>query len=57
MKINDRITIKGVPKTDPDHEGRIIKIEANGVRIANMNMPFCGTYTYHFVPFEKVEIK
>lgn len=55
IQINDRIEIKGVDKNNPNHEGRIIKIDDNGVYIANMNMPYMGTYSMHFVKFEDIE--
>ena len=55
MKINDFITIKGIPKTNPNHEGRVTKITNKGVYITNVNMPFMGTYINKFVPNEKIE--
>jgi len=54
IKINDVINIKGIKKTNPNHEGRVIKINDCGVFINNINMPFNGTFSNKFIPFEKI---
>jgi len=54
VQIDDRITIKGVSKNNPNHEGRVIELAPNGVYIANMNMPFMGTYARRYVAYEKI---
>lgn len=53
-KINERIQIKDVDKTDPNSEGRVIEVTETGVYISNLNMPYAGTYTRHFVAFEDI---
>ena len=55
--INERIKIKGVDKNNPNHQGRVIEVADSGVYIANISMPFMGTYSRHFVAFEDIEEK
>ena len=54
IEVNDHISIRGVDTNDPNHEGRVIEVNEEGVYIANLNMPFMGTYTRHFVAFADV---
>ena len=55
IKVNDFITIKDIPKTDPNCEGRVIEVTNDGVFISNMNMPFMGSFSNEFIPFEKIK--
>ena len=58
VKVNDRIEIKGADATYGNHEGRVTQVVEGGVYIANMNMPFMGTYARFFVPTDKIiEVK
>ena len=43
LKRGDSVTINGVKKSNPDHEGRIDKVDDKFVYITNMNMPFAGS--------------
>ncbi len=55
MELNQHIEIKGVSKDDPNCEGRVVEITDNGVYIANLNMPYMGTYARKFVAYEDIE--
>lgn len=51
FKVNDFVVIKGLSKSNPNHQARIVKVEhLKGkppyhirYRVSNMNQPFCGT--------------
>lgn len=55
IKINDGIYIKGVDRSKPNCEGRVVEITKDGVYICNVSMPYVGTYTKHFVPNDMIE--
>lgn len=51
FKLNDFVTLKNVSTKNPDHEGRVSKVDGDYVEITNMNMPFCGSMCgkrFHF---------
>lgn len=54
VNVNDHIQIKGVDINDPNCEGQVIEVVDDGVYIANMNMPYLGTYSRHFVAFDDI---
>jgi hypothetical protein len=54
LKVGGHVTINGVKTSNPDHEGRIDKIDKDFVYITNMNMPFVGSYSMK--KFKKTDV-
>ena len=53
-KVGDIVRILTEPKNSINAYARVDKIVDGGVRVANMNMPFQGTFSYEFFKFEEV---
>lgn len=55
IQVNDTVRILGEPERSVNARARVLRVEDNGVRVTNINMPFSGTMTYHFFEFHEVE--
>jgi len=56
LKINQMIKVKN-PEDEYNIGGVVDKITDEGVYVSNLNMPYCGTWTYKFLKFEELEIE
>jgi len=57
-KHGERTPVRILPfdRNTPDSEGHVIRVSETGVFVANMNMPYCGSYSNEFFPFDRVEL-
>jgi hypothetical protein len=54
IKVQDRVRVLVHPARHINGYARVSEVTEKGVRVTNMNMPFAGTYSFEFFPFDQV---
>lgn len=54
FSVNDHVRILSEPEDSINAYARVEKVEADGVRVCNGNMPYLGTFSWKF--FKNTEV-